>query len=628
MTSKLLQFGIAWFLLCIFLSLPAHSETPQDTLYLQEVTVHGDRIYEPRSVQPLQIQKIDSLSIRMSGAVTLADLLERQAGVYVSNYGPAGINSVSQRGMPSRHTQVMWNGISLNSQVVGSCDLSTVPAFMLSDVEVSSSGSANYGSGAIGGQIQLGTSPNMGITASQAVGTIGQRITTLEGGTKQGDWQIFARGLYESSDNDFDYQDPFSSKTLTRQNNYQDQLGLGGGVVGEIGETSIESQFWWLDMERGVPGQATAPTRNAWQDDLQFQWMTDITHPLTEQLETGLTGYINRQEIDYFNPSTDLESLTQTSEYRIRLPLEWEISEMLELKFAGESSLVEVESTNFEDTERRTTQTANFSVIWQPASRLRLYPSARFDHYSDFGSAWSVSLGGNYELLEDQLFARVYASRDFKAPTFNDLYWPESGNPDLNPETANRLESGLYFKRSGIIALRFDALGFISRLHDGIEWRPVNDLWRPSNVQEINASGIELETTLLTYIWGFSLDWTNRYSYTRSRYGAGHENEGNQLRFMPKHNFNTQLKLNRGPVSISTGWFGVGRRFSSSENIQQDSVDPYHEWDVAVSWDDEIRGVDVGLRWNMNNTLDHRYDAVPNYPVAGRRHMVTLSLGL
>lgn len=627
MKSKFLHFFVAAVAWCILSASNDTYTTPQDTVLLEEVSVIGDRIYEPRSIQPLQIQQIDSLAIRMSGAITLADILERQAGVFVSNYGPAGINSVSQRGMPARHTQVMWNGISLNSQTLGSCDLSVIPAMMLSDIELSSSGSANFGSGAMGGQVQINTSPHLGVKVSQSLSSIGQRITTLEGGTQQGDWKLFARGIYENSDNDYEFEDPFSSEILNRQNAYQQQLGLGGGVIGSVGETEIESQIWWLDMDRGVPGQVTAPTTRAWQDDGQFQWMTNITHPIGNQVETGLTGYINRQNIDYFNPSSDTESLTETEEYKLRIPVSWQIASDLDLNVSGETSLVTVESTNFSEKER-TVHSGNVSASWQPISRLRLYPAVRYDHYNDFGGAFSASFGGNYEVLQDALYARAYASRDFKAPTFNDLYWPGSGNPDLNPESANRMETGLYYKNQGRVAFRVDLLGFISRLEDGIEWRPISNQWQPSNVQEINASGVEVESTIITWFQGISVDWTNRYSYTRSQYGSHHQFEGNQLRFMPKHHFSTRLNLTRGPFALSTGWFGVGRRYSSPENINQDSVDPYHEWDVALAWNPEFRGADLSLRWNINNMLNHRYDAVPNYPVPGRHHMATVSISL
>ncbi len=598
-----------------------------DTIFLDEVEVQGARINEPRSIQPLQIQRIDSNAIRMSGASSLSELLERQTGMFLSNYGPAGVNSATQRGMPGRHTQVMWNGINMNSETLGSCDISTIPAAMISDVEMSSSGSASYGSGAIGGQVQLTSSPFTGIRASQALSTIGQRITTAETGTEVGEWNIFARGVYENSEHEFEYDDPFSADKLTRDNNYIDQKSIGGGAEGAIGDIQIESQLWWLDMERGVPGQTTSPTRSAHQEDRHLQWMTDMRYPVSDNIETGITGYIKRQNLDYFNPSSDIESYTESREYRLRLPTNWDISPELDLQFAGESALMEVESSNFGDKDREV-QTGQLSATWQPLQALRVYPAVRYDYYSDFGGAMSASLGGNYELMDDALFARAYASRDFSAPTFNDLYWPQAGNPDLDAELAHRLETGLFYQLQGEVALRLDALVFVNQLDDGIEWSPVEGTWQPDNVDQINAHGTELETTVMTYVQGVTIDWTNRYTYTRSEYGAGHDFEGNQIRYMPQHQFNTRLNFTRDPVTLSTGWFGVGRRYSSPENDPGDSVDPYHEWDLAIAWEADLFGSEVNLRWNIHNILDRRYEVVPNYPVPGRRHMATLSIAI
>lgn len=604
-----------------------HSDTPADTIYLEEIAVEGVRIYEPRSIQPLQVQQIDSTTIRMSGAVSLADLLERHSGAHVTNYGPAGINSISQRGMPSRHTQVIWNGINMNSETLGSCDLSIIPAAMISEVEITSSGSANHGSGAVGGQVRLNSNPNTGLQVAQTLGNIGQRISTVEAGSEWGDWTFFGRGLYENSDHEFEYADPFSDEMLTRENNDLEQFSLGGGVEGRLGTTEVESQVWWLDMYRGVPGQATAPTRQAYQEDQNLQWMTHVTQPLTEGVETGLTSYVKWQQLDYFNPSSDIESLTESRELRLRLPFNWNPVPQLDIRLAGETASVEVASNNFGDKKRRV-HTGQLSATWQPAYRLRIYPAVRFDHYNDFGGAISASLGSNIELLDNALFFRAYASRDFNAPTFNDLYWPQVGNPDLEPETANRFETGFFYQVQGPVALRFDALIFTNRLEEGIEWRPVDGSWSPANVQQINARGAELESTVMTYFRGFGLHWTNRYSYTRSVYGAGHNHEGNQLRFMPRHHFTTRLNVKRNSLTISTGWFGVGRRYTSPENERFDSVDPYHEWDIAVAWERDFYGVTTNFRWNIQNILNRQHEVVPNYPLPGRHHMFTLSLSV
>src|SRR5699024_6930243 len=104
------------------------------------------------------------------------------------------------------------------------------------------------------------------------------------------------------------------------------------------------------------------------------------------------------------------------------------------VKFKGElrGGLTGVETNNYAGLKTR----QQFSVLLNPEifllnQRLKLYPALRFDSFNDFGNVLSPSLGVNFGLIRGKLYLRSQLSRNFNPPTFNDLYWPRSGDPDL-----------------------------------------------------------------------------------------------------------------------------------------------------------------------------------------------------
>ena len=109
----------------------------------------------------------------------------------------------------------------------------------------------------------------------------------------------------------------------------------------------------------------------------------------------------------------------------------------------------------------------------------------RCDDYSDFGGATTALAGYGYRVTSR---ARVSASvsNAFRAPSFNDLYGPWGGNPDLDPERATSAELGFTWNGTRGLA-RITA--FATRTHDLINFDPLS--WLPVNVDEAKNRGIE-----------------------------------------------------------------------------------------------------------------------------------------
>ena len=91
----------------------------------------------------------------------LAYLLSKQTPIYIKSSGPGGLSTISIRGAGASHTQLYWNGISINSPTLGQLDLATLPVAFIDHAEIHLGASSVVdGSGGLGGAIQLNTSAN------------------------------------------------------------------------------------------------------------------------------------------------------------------------------------------------------------------------------------------------------------------------------------------------------------------------------------------------------------------------------------------------------------------------------------------------------------------------------------
>ncbi len=184
-------------------------------------------------------------------------------------------------------------------------------------------------------------------------------------------------------------------------------------------------------------------------------------------------------------------------------------------------------------------------------SRFTFQAGTRYDLPSDFERSFSPSLGLIYHLGDDFSLKLNYG-KAYRAPTFNDLYWPDGGNKDLKPERGRNYETGLSFnsKRiSGQISL------YYRKVKNLISWQPLgeNGLWQPFNLDLFNSKGIESE---LDYKLSEGFDLNLNYTYNKGEeikkelvyddFFSGEkrfEELKRKARFLPENILNLNLNL-------------------------------------------------------------------------------------
>ena len=97
----------------------------QKSLTIPEVVVYGNR---PMKEIGIQQTKLDSVTLKENIALSMADVLTFNSPIFVKNYGRATLSTVAFRGTSASHTQVTWNGMRINSPMLGTVDFSTIPS--------------------------------------------------------------------------------------------------------------------------------------------------------------------------------------------------------------------------------------------------------------------------------------------------------------------------------------------------------------------------------------------------------------------------------------------------------------------------------------------------------------------
>ncbi len=532
-------------------------------------------------ITPTRIPNIlDSLStnvsvvtdeeIRNRDLLSVSDALQLEEGLNTSEVGTLGSSSsLSIRGTGPQQVLLMIDSIPINNTSLGLADLGTIPLYNIERLEiVRGPFSALYGSNALGGAVNIitkrakHTTPVTDIYAS--FGDYATRVYNLSFGVAKGD----SNGYFATSKNS---SDGFRENSDYQNDNFNVNLGHNLGNNGIISINGIYSKY-----ELGVPGpnptsieeydgtkEKDSDSPNAREEDEKEYIQITYGLPLKEhEITTKLYG--SNEERDYKNPDSfiddDYKYITKGSEIQLK---------------GGEGFLigVDIHQDRFRKTDMTFDRTqieekiTNKSIFLEEIvrfSNLTTVLGLRFDHNSVYKEQTNPRLSMIYSLNKIWKLS-LSAGRAYRAPTFNDLFWPRNketffgidyitqGNEDLDPETSVSYDFGVQAKLNKRFLGKMTI--FYSKIKDLIKWSSTESgstiLYQPENVEKGINQGIELgiETKILPQI-----SQSINYTYLHSAGKSENEDDYVILEFKPHHRANCEINyLNN---------FGLGMNLS------------------------------------------------------------------
>ena len=575
-------------------------------LEMERIVVTATRTAVPILDSPDHVTVIDAGQIAAAGAATAADALRQVAGVEIADSGTAGsVKSASIRGSVAAQVLVLVDGVRLNDSRQGGADLSLLPVENIERIEVLRGGtSALYGADALGGVINVITKsraekaftltltnrsyvPRDAIRVTEAPTFIDPLTQTPVGADLMdlvdtqrvglqafgalGPVDLLVTGSFTRAANGFVWNDVEYIDAYRRQIN--SALLDGNGALSietpvGTGKLGFKAQMDYSSV--GVPGSLTYPSSDAAQQRAAFQGQLFYKNPQVP----GAIGMDARafyklarlayQDPDALFPADDVHTL-----HSIGLELQQTASiDFLQLVYGGNLLADLAESTAI-GAKQRLSGGVFLETPLYLASWMILTPMVRYDLFSDFPGSLTYKLAGVFT-MSDSFSLKASAGRSYRAPTLNDLYWPNDffseGNPSLRPETGYSGDLGVSVATE---RLQANAFAFVRYVLDGIQWAETSPFfYQPMNVGEALFPGAEADIELEP-IQGLHLSGSYTFQPSFVLKGASATYtfaDDKRAIYTPVHSAGAAIRYDNGRTRLGIDAKLVGERFIDEAN--------------------------------------------------------------
>jgi vitamin B12 transporter len=593
-------------------SCPLVAIAQEDLSDLNQVIVTASRTAEPLAAAIASVTVITRMDIDRLQPHSVDELLAGLAGISFSNNGDLGkTTSIFVRGTNPDHVLLLIDGIKIGSATTGMAAWEQLPVEQIDHIEiVRGPNSSLYGSEAIGGVVQIftrhgapGASDVPSLTASGGSHGTYQGELGYSGSARNGWYNLSASGLYTNGIPICIANAPTTADCYTttpQQGYWSGSVDLRGGyrwhdatatldVLRVDGDTRYDGNSFSGDESRvaqqvlGVSLTATPLARFG------------VTFTAGQSLDRS-QQYFSGTPIGFFNTRRDtfswLNQLSLAPAQKLLLGADFEHDTI-----ASDTAYA----------TRSRDDTGIFALYQWLGRHQEVQLSERYDHNQQFGDHFTGSAQWAYRWSDALRLTASYGTA-FKAPTFNDLYFPFYGDPTLRPETSRSAEVGLS-GRSSVLTWAVNA--YQTEINDLIEYNPAT--FGADNIDRARIRGLEIQLAAQLEAWRALLQvtWLDPRD-TGANYGE----------LLPQRaQFTARFDLDRDFHAFSVGatLFQSGRRYEDPANTQR--MGGYGTLDVRAAWRFQPRWE---LQALLKNALNRDYETVFYYNQPGRSAYLTL----
>ncbi|GGA77749.1 TonB-dependent vitamin B12 receptor [Neiella marina] len=577
----------------------------------ERLIVTGSRMPVDSEQIIAQVAVIDRSDLAAMQAKSIADALAPIAGVDIAQLGGAGQqSSVFTRGTNSNHTLILVDGVRVGSATLGYKELSTIPVQQIERIEVlKGPRAALWGSEALGGVIHIYTrrlDDGQYQLAAQAGSDSYKSLNSAVGiGYQTGSSTIALS--YEDSDG-FDVRDDgeddddgYDNWSAALRGDYAINQAVTLDWVAQLDDGSLDYDSFGVDNRQDYRNHLLMLNTSYDSGALR----SDFTVAQSRDSQISFIDYF-----DFF--SGDLvedKSSFETRRSQVTSVNRYALTSTLTLTGGADWYRDEVKATSDFTVEERDTWAVFGHASYDTGDWLA-EAALRYDDVEKVDSEVTYNASFGYR-FSSQLTIGLTAGHAFKAPTFNDLYYPESfgfaGNPDLKPETSDSYELLL---RSDFASIAVDASLYRTEIDDLIDGYVCDENWNcsPQNVDSATIKGGEV--TAITSLLG--IDHQLALSYM----DATDDGTGSQLNRRPHKTAGYQASVSWQNVDLLFAYDYVGERNDAGERLKA-----YQTVDLALSYHLSKQWV---LRAKADNVFDENYASAVGYNVPGAQYFLTV----
>ena len=625
---------------------------------LQAVKVSGTRY--PQFYTGSKMLFLDSNQLNPFQQQSIAGVLAFKSPVFIKSYGPGMLATPSFRGGNANHTAIIWNGFNLQNPMNGQVDLNHIPSFLIDNIDIQfGSQSVLFGSGNIGGTVHLNNQINQQAGHHVHVllgnGSFGTNLIGVKynyGGAK---WQIAQKLFVEHAENNFAFKpidalqpnaglavDPNTLPTQYAENAQRKNKVWLQEFAFQISEKQhIQIRSWLQSHERNIPPSLHSVNQYAQQKDESAKLMFEYSiKQKAYELQARAAHFIDVISFknNQIKESNSLASSTTAfiDQFYLTNKFQWHGSAMIQ---QNRATLREA-NTPWQEDKMALFSSVKIQLFNQ---RIKQQISIRQEWLNGTAIPLMPAYGASYK-LSPNFYIDGNVSRNYRLPTFNDLHWPNMGNPNLKPEFGWNQElsihgfksinfknyKGGYTGKSALIS--GNITHFNKHIHNWIIWVPAGgNLSTPMNVYQVWSRGFELSWQIrLRNRKKSEIIFSGMHDYTQTTNQAStlinDASLGKQLIYTPRIKHQMQVQWIKGNFSIQYLYNYIGTRFVSSDHSNWLMPYSLHSLNLSKNWNWFKKNWQTQIL--VNNLFNTSYQIMVNQPMPLVNYQLSLNLKL
>ncbi|MFN3916840.1 MAG: TonB-dependent receptor plug domain-containing protein [Flavobacteriales bacterium] len=618
-----------WILIACLssIALQAQDSTMQTIVLQKPVQIYFNR------VEKQEIKKLDKLP-----ANNLSGALHLKSSAFIRNYGQPGIAGISFRGTSSSQTQVLWNGIPVNSLTLGQSDLSVQPLELVSSLSVSTGAeSLENTNGGLGGVVNMNSHPafsNDVIVTSSFASFHNKRLVVQLNNQKHehagektsaSSFRFFAH----HGKNDFLIRNRTLSpyEEVKQENAQVQQLGVSGDIRLIRAKSRTQISLYGMLNERDLPPVLGAVNHREHLTDNQFRAQVDWKSLGKINLYVAFAHIFD--DFSYHQYATDIHSNVKSQSQHLKVKIKkifldyidanaevWLINESV--ISSGFSSHTSRFRPSFLLSLKRVQYNETLRWQWDFTARQEWFQNKLMT---------TARLHNNFTLSKKTPLKFISTlSRNYRIPTFNDLYWQPGGNSNLQSEIAHAADAGLLWKKIFKSDFSLKTVGFVNQIDNWIQWVPgQSGFTEVRNVKQVLIRGIESSLGLNKKTKWFQWQTGLRHTWAVSQeLNPIDENlKGKDLIFSPRHVFSGNVEMGFNNWSLQYFQTYTAMSYLDAYNL---SYMPYFA--PATLGISKLFSFEEGfwsLTFFVHNLFDEEYQVMPNRPMPLRNYELRLN---
>ncbi len=656
--SILFNTAFAFFIFMIAISITfvkINAKQINDTLYktTPEIRITADRIENQKAENYLSIFRITPSEVKKINAFQTNELLSKAPGFYIKNYGGAGgMKTVSIRGTNSTQALIMIDGIPINSAQNASIDISTIPASFIKEVEISRGGASNiYGSSSVGGAVNLifdDFSKGENYHLGYSIADYNEHRINADYKNSDANYSLSFGSEYMNSLGDYTYHyNNFGVETESKRanSNFENFAINLSGKYKFTDSNTISLKAILSTTERGIPDAVVQGVYAASQAKLKEKnaiLILSFNNYLLNNDYIKFSTFCKFNESNYNDGDTlTFDKLSRSNfinrEFRLTAKSNFDIGE-INFNINSEIGFADLKGDMLDYSVGNYVKRANANIslfcektyIIKKNNIISISPSVRVDIFSDNTPNYSYLFGVLFKNLNTGFQFKNNISKNFRLPSFNEMYYFNYGTKSLKPENSLSFNSSVSSALFNNINIELSA--FIISTNNQIVSVPQSPIrWSAENIGKVVTKGLEFAFTgtLFDVSQNYGINYSLSYTLQSAKDMSNNSTTYNkQIVYTPTEIFALATDFNYSKLTLGLSGDYAGHRFSQPDNSYKSMMGRYFILNIYLAYTFEVFDIETKLRIDCLNLLSEQYAIVKNYPMPERTLRASLQLNL